>query len=72
VPLRWAACSLFESIDIIKKKLVAYKSLRKYKFAACVKLPDQSGYLIEDNGHIDFWMFDSFDPVAAIVHVKEL
>jgi hypothetical protein len=25
-----------------------------------------------ENSHIDFWMFETFDPVAAVVHVEGL
>jgi len=26
----------------------------------------------EANGHIDFWMFESFDPVAAVFDVEKI
>ena len=52
-----------------KRKL---KKLRSYTHIAVLKIGAGSGYLIIANSHIDFWMFESFDPVAAIVRVEGL
>ena len=52
-----------------KRKL---KNLQKYTHVAKIEIKAGSGMLIEGNSHIDFWMFDTFDPIASIVHVDEL
>jgi hypothetical protein len=70
-PCRWASCSLYADLATVEKKR-KLKSLRKYRFAARLTIREQSGYLKEDSGHIDFWMYDTFDPVAAIVETTEL
>jgi hypothetical protein len=71
-PCRWASCSLFADLDTVAKKRAAFKKLRKYGYAAQIKIASGSGFLLENRGHIDFWMFDTFDPIAAIVQVKDL
>lgn len=52
-----------------KRKL---KSLSKYLFIAQLGIAAGSGKLVLSKGHIDFWMYDTFDPVSAIIAVEGL
>ena len=52
-----------------KRKL---KKLKSYPFVAQLKIKAASGRMIEEAKHIDFWMSDTFDPLAAIVQVQVL
>ena len=52
-----------------KRKL---KKLKSYPFVAKLKIAASSGHVLEKSKHIDFWMFDTFDPLAAVVQVQEL
>ena len=70
-PCRWASCSLFTDIDELAKKRRTFKKLQKFPFAAQLEIAANSGALLGKK-HIDFWMYDTFDPVAAIVDVKAL
>jgi len=71
-PCRWASCSLFTDMDALNKTRTTFKKLRKFKYVAQVKIVAGSGRLLVENTHIDFWMFDTFDPMTSIVHVTEL
>jgi hypothetical protein len=68
---RWASCSLFLDLETVRKKR-KIKSLQKYRFVAELKIAAKSGRMKELYGHIDFWMYDHFDPLSAIVVVKDL
>jgi hypothetical protein len=68
---RWASCSLYTDMATVQKKR-KLKKLRSYTPIAVLKIGAGSGYLIIANSHIDFWMFETFDPVAAIVRVEGL
>jgi hypothetical protein len=68
---RWASCSLYTDMATVQKKR-KLKKLRSYIHVAKLKIGAGSGYLIIANSHIDFWMFETFDPVAAVVHVEGL
>lgn len=70
-PCRWASCSLYSDLATVHKKR-KIKSLKKYPFIAELKIAAKSGRLVENSGHIDFWMYDTFDPLAAIVVVRGL
>jgi hypothetical protein len=71
-PCRWASCSLFTNMDALIRSRNTFKKLRKMAFAAQVKIVTGSGRLLVENDHIDFWMFDTFDPLAAVLDVREL
>jgi hypothetical protein len=71
-PCRWASCSLFSDLETVIKKRNTFKKLRKYMFAAQVNIPGASGKMVQDSKHIDFWMYDTFDPLTAVVVVKGL
>jgi hypothetical protein len=55
---------------VLKKRKL--KSLKKYNFVAELRIEAKSGRLKEDPGHIDFWMYDTFDPLTAILLVRGL
>jgi hypothetical protein len=52
-----------------KRKL---KSLQKFTHVAKITIAPGSGMLLMGGGHIDFWMYETFDPISAIVHVTSL
>lgn len=68
---RWASCSLYADMATVQKKR-KLKKLKSYGFVAQLKIAPASGHMVEESKHIDFWMSDMFDPVAAIVLVHEL
>lgn len=70
-PCRWASCSLYPDLATVNKKR-KLPGLKKYGFVAEIIIKAGSGHLIEDSKHIDFWMYDTFDPVASIVIVRAL
>lgn len=71
-PCRWASCSLYTDLKTVQKKR-KLKGLRDYGFVAELKIAEASGHMVQRaDGHIDFWMFDTFDPLAAIVQVQAL
>jgi hypothetical protein len=71
-PCRWASCSLFPSPDVVQKKRNTFKRLKAFKYAARLNISAGSGKLIRDETHIDFWVYDTFDPGQAIVSVELL
>ena len=70
-PCRWASCSLFCDMETINKKR-KLKNFRQYTHVACLNIVAGSGMLLRIGHHIDFWMYDTFDPIKAIVHVRNL
>jgi hypothetical protein len=70
-PCRWASCSLCCDMETVRKKR-KLKNLRKYTHVASMKIAVGSGMLLIRGGHIDFWMYDTFDPISAIVRVTGL
>ena len=68
---RWASCSLYCDLATVIKKRKLPK-LKHYLFAAELKIKAGSGFLLQGGTHIDFWMFDTFDPIKAIVQIKGL
>jgi len=59
-------------MEILHKKRNTFKKLSKFGYVAKLKIQAGSGFTLIAKGHIDFWMFDTFDPLSAIVHVKGL
>jgi len=59
---KWAATSLFT------KKKTAFKYLPKprsrYRFIAKINISPTCGVSILENGHINFWRYDTFSPIA--------
>lgn len=68
---RWASCSLFPDLETARKKR-KLKSLRKYRYVAELNIAEKSGRLKVSYAHIDFWMYENFDPIAAIVVTTDL
>lgn len=72
-PCRWASCSVFEATIKPEKidGLLKYPKLRSMKFQAFLKINSTAGVCTTaDSGHIDLWMYDSFDPVAAVARYE--
>jgi hypothetical protein len=67
-PCRWASCSLYADLSTVHKKR-KLKNLRNYSFVAQMKIEAGSGMLLQRSSHIDFWMYDTFNPTAAVVDV---
>ena len=69
-PCVLAACSLFSSTDCPGfKKASKLPKFKKSKIAE-LSLPQGAGESVTDkSGHINFWMYSHFDPVAAVVRV---
>ncbi|MBF0154878.1 MAG: hypothetical protein HQL64_14145 [Magnetococcales bacterium] len=67
----WASCSL---IDIDRKDILeSRRKIPKFKNkpVAVIQLDCQSGMIKSSNsGHVDFWMYSSFNPLAAIKSVE--
>lgn len=71
-PCRWSSCSLYTNLDTLRKKRETFPRLRKMSFFAEINIAANSGKIISENSHIDFWMFASFDPIKAITKVAAL
>lgn len=73
-PCKWASCSLFlnkAQIVNISAKLPKPRSHSNY--VAEMNIPASSGrWLAGKKGHIDFWMYGTFNPLAAIVKIEHL
>jgi hypothetical protein len=69
-PCRWASCSLCADMEQVEKAR-KFPKLKKFQHVAKMNIPKASG-LSHGTKHIDFWMFDSFDPVGAVVEVRKL
>ena len=59
-------------MKILHKKRATFKNLQKFEYVAKLNILAGSGFILAKNGHIDFWMFNTFDPISSIVHVKGL
>jgi hypothetical protein len=53
-------------------KRKTFKKLRAYKYAAKLNISAGSGRIIQDESHIDFWIYDTFQPDKAVVSVEPL
>lgn len=76
-PCRWASCSVFStsSGEHRTKAHVKLPKLRGKRYVAEVQLTPTSGlvqYASSNSGHIDFWMFSTFDPVENVLDVKSI
>ncbi|RWJ96997.1 hypothetical protein [Mesorhizobium sp.] len=72
-PCSWASCSFFTSIEHIRNM----PSLPKIRdngssFVAKLSVPVGAGMSRKKGKHIDFWMFDTFDPVSATIKVEPI
>lgn len=68
-PCVWASCSF------LRDKATALKYLPKirgnYKLLALLTIPKGAG-LSKGDKHIDFWFFESFDPLCAITDIESI
>ncbi|WP_145962685.1 hypothetical protein [Rhizobium phaseoli] len=73
-PCKWASCSLFRDknqIVNISAKLPKPRSHANY--VAELDIPVASGRWVDGKkGHVDFWMYGTFNPIAAIVKIEHL
>ena len=73
-PCRWAACSFYRS----RSKAIEIAKLPKFRDSnphlALLGLTLGSGKLLENKRttHIDFWMYSTFNPIAAIIETEAL
>jgi hypothetical protein len=69
---KWASCSLFDSKDQIVNICSKLPRPRDYaNFIAEMNIPEKSGrWLRGKKGHYDFWKYESFDLVSAVVKVE--
>ncbi len=67
---RWSSCSFFLAKKTAIKLLPKLRG--RFKFLACLKVPEGSGLSKEKKGHIDFWFFNTFDPLSAIVKTERI
>lgn len=65
---RWSSCSLFVCKTTVMELAQRMPKLRfPNAHVSTLSIPSGAGYsLIKKKKHVDFWMFDGFDPVAAI------
>lgn len=71
-PCALASCSLF--VNRSSRSFIATTRLPKFKNmrVAEINIPVGSGLSIlnVESGHIDFWMYENYDPVASIIQVE--
>jgi hypothetical protein len=70
-PCKHSSCSLFTCAD--KAKNIAYRLPKPREggpFVAHLTIESGAGVSLEKNKHVDFWMYDTFDPVAAIKKIE--
>lgn len=67
---RFASCSLFLKLAPAKKLAGLPKIRAKGGFIAKLAIPTGAGMSFIKNQHVDFWMFDGFDPISATVEVE--
>ena len=60
---------MLADMDTVNKKLKLPNIRKKFSHVAKVKIPAASGKS-DGHKHIDFWMFDTFDPIKSIQEVK--
>lgn len=68
-PCKWSSCSLFvgDSHTAAMLKLPRFKS---FKARAELSIPQGSGVSLQKDEHIDFWAYDHFDFLSAIVRIE--
>lgn len=71
-PCKWASCSLFQTRDAALAKFKLPRLRQLFSGVAIINIPENSGQSVAKNGHVDFWMFSSFDPLNSVVDVEEL
>lgn len=70
-PCKHASCSLFTCSE--KAKNIAYRLPKPREggpFVAQLTIGSGAGVSLIKNKHVDFWMYDTFDPVAVIKKVE--
>lgn len=66
----YASCSLCTCIDKMRTLAGLPKVRAKNPFIAALSIPQGAGRSMIKDKHISFWMYDTFDPVAATLHVE--
>ena len=74
-PCEWASCSMF--IANVRREVLTdlrkFPNLRHMTQIAHVSVGPSAGVAkIKASGHIDLWMYATFDPVAAIIDMEPL
>ncbi|UWQ55107.1 hypothetical protein [Leisingera caerulea] len=66
----FSSCSLFKTK---RARQMAKLPFFKKKMASELKIPAKSGKFLQGrDGHVDFWMYTSFDPLASILRTEKL
>lgn len=65
---KWSSCSLFVCRDTVFALAQRMPKLRFPKaHVSTLSIPKGAGLsIVKKKKHVDFWMFNSFDPVAAV------
>lgn len=74
-PCRWASCSTFnaEAKPHYLTGATKLPKLRHMKYVAVLHLPPEAGRIkVDQNGHVDVWMYSDFDPLENVVTYKEV
>jgi prenyltransferase beta subunit len=66
---RWASCSVYDDLDRVQN-MQRLPRFKKHKYVARLTLGRNAGRVTKGaNGHYDWWIYNSFDPVIASVIV---
>lgn len=70
---QWASCSLFTSLMHVKN-MPSLPKLRAQgnRFVAKLSVPRGAGVSLCKGVHVDFWMYATFDPTAAVEAVEQI
>jgi len=69
---RFASCSLWSCPTQVRKIAGLPKVRIQNPLIAELQIAQGSGTSITKNKHIDFWIYDSFDPTLAVVKVEDV
>jgi hypothetical protein len=74
---RWCACSVWDGS--VKREVLTgvakFPKLRNNKFIAHIKIDGESGKVMPhapNQKHYSLWMYDTFDPLQAVVKIEPL
>ena len=67
---RHASCSLCATIERARLFCGLPKVKAKVPLIAHMSIPQGSGRQLTKKDHIDFWIYDDFDPCSAVVEVE--
>lgn len=68
-PCKWASCSLYQG-ERNTKEMLKLQMFKNFVARAKVEIPAGSGHSKQDGTHVDFWEFDHFSFISAVVQVE--